>query len=100
MSVRQFANFIGVSHTTILNVLEMSDSDRPSFEFLVRLAKATNIDIRELAAMAAPDLVNTTGSASAAVLSARIQRLNDEQKKIIDRLIAGFTLEGPNDKTD
>lgn len=93
LSMRKFADVIGVSQPTISRVLDPNDPVFPSVEFLIKLAKATHTDIRDLVVMVAPDEVITGHSGEAARLAARLDKLTEEQQMVIDRLIAGFMLE-------
>lgn len=98
MSIRQFADFLGVTHPTVSKIIDPRDPKRPSLEFLIKLADVTQSDIRDLVAMVAPEVAGE--SANVAALSARFRRLNKEQQEIIDRLIAGFALQSPNKNTE
>lgn len=98
MSVRQFANLMGMSHTTVLKVVDSENPHKPSLEFLIKLADVTKVDIRDLVAMVAPEVAGV--GANVAALSARMGRLSEEQKQIIDRLIAGFTLQSPEEDAE
>ena len=93
LSMRKFADVIGVSQPTISRVLDPNDPVFPSVELLIKLAKATHTDIRELVVMVAPDDVIIGHSGESAWLAARLDKLTAEQRMVIDRLIAGFMLE-------
>lgn len=93
LSMRRFADVIGVSQPTISRVLDPNDPVFPSIELLIKLARATRTDIRDLVVMVAPDDVIIGQNPKAMRLATRLDKLTDEQKMIIDRLIAGFMLE-------
>ncbi|MBX3062397.1 MAG: helix-turn-helix transcriptional regulator [Anaerolineae bacterium] len=93
MSAREFAHFLGVSHTTI-NRLIADDGDpttAPSVEFLRKLAYATNTDICYLMLLIDPQLPNALPiSADALDLSRRIAQLPAETRQVIDQLLIGL----------
>jgi len=93
LSMRQFAVMVGVVHSTIVRAVDPLDPSPPSFEFLVKLAKATQTDIRTLAAIAAPDAV-IDQPIEVLLLAARISRLTSDQRKLIDAAIAGSVFQG------
>jgi transcriptional regulator with XRE-family HTH domain len=86
-SVRQFAEFIGVTHPTVLRLIDDPEA-QPTLDFLGKLAKATKTDIRTLVSMVLPDAV-ITQSVDAVVLAEKISRLPKEKQEIIDALING-----------
>jgi transcriptional regulator with XRE-family HTH domain len=93
MSVREFAEFVGVTHPTILKFREHGKQDvgTPSIEFLIKLAKVTNTSLIALLAMAFPDaapLLNV--DAATLILSQRIQRLPDHIRQAIDDLLSKY----------
>lgn len=89
LSVRKFADKMGVHDTTLGRVLHPTDPAAPTVEFLIKLAKATNTDIRQIIVMVSPDDVVHGSSATAASLLTRIDKLSDEDRKIVDKFIAG-----------
>ena len=93
MSVREFAEFVGVTHPTILKFREHGKTDvgSPSIEFLIKLAQKTDTSLIALLAMAFPDAalllkVDTT----TLILSQRIQRLPDHIRQAIDDLLSKY----------
>jgi transcriptional regulator with XRE-family HTH domain len=93
MSMRQFAEFVGVAHTTVTRAVDPVSPPPPSFDFLVKLAKATKTDIRTIAAIVAPDAV-IDQSPEVLMLAERISRLTDDQRKLIDAAITGIVFKG------
>jgi transcriptional regulator with XRE-family HTH domain len=93
MSVREFAELVGVTHPTILKFREHGKKDvgSPSIEFLILLAKATNTSLVALLAMAFPDAAPLLQVDPATlILSQRIQRLPDHIRQAIDDLLSKY----------
>lgn len=89
MSIRQFAEFVGVSHPTITRAIDPSGSVEPSFDFLVKLSEATKVDLCTIVALLAPD--RTHISARARVLAQAIEALSEGDQEIIDNFLIGAT---------
>lgn len=98
MSARQFAMLMGMSHTTLLKVVDEDDPKKPSLEFLIKLADVTHTDIRDLVAMVAPEVAGE--EANMAALMTRYRRLSKEQQEVVNRLIAGYILESPDENAE
>jgi transcriptional regulator with XRE-family HTH domain len=100
MTAREFAEYVGVTHSTINKFLNHGISNtyagkpvgEPSVDFLVKLARATHTDICSLMALIAPDV--TTTNAEAQVIAERIARLPPDKREIIDSFLLGLTLKG------
>lgn len=94
MSVREFAEFVGVSHPTIVKFREHGIQDNagtPSMEFLVKLARKTNTSLVALLSMAFPDAASLLEIDPATfILSQRIQRLPENIRQAIDDLLAKY----------
>jgi transcriptional regulator with XRE-family HTH domain len=93
MSVREFAEFVGVTHPTIIKFREHGKKQvgSPSIEFLIKLAQSTNTNLIALLAMAFPDaapLLNV--DPATLILSQRIQKLPDHIRQAIDDLLAKY----------
>jgi transcriptional regulator with XRE-family HTH domain len=93
MSVREFAEFVGVTHPTIMKFREHGTKDvgNPSMEFLIKLAQKTNTNLVALLALAFPDaapLLNI--DPDTLILSQRIQRLPAHIRQAIDDLLAHY----------
>ncbi len=92
MSVREFAEFVGVTHPTILKFREHGKKDvgSPSIEFLM-LAQRTDSSLVALLAMAFPDSVPLLKVDPATlILSQRIQKLPTHIRQAIDDLLAKY----------
>lgn len=90
MSARQFAEFVGVSHTTINKFTDERSSDQtPSLGFLVRLAEATNTDLIALIELVFPGASEMQLSPAAKVLAQRIESLPDEIRIVVESIIRG-----------
>lgn len=100
MTAREFADFVGVTHSTINKFLNHGISNTyggkqvgdPSIEFLVKLSKATHTDICTLVALVAPDVSNT--NARAHIIAERISRLPPEQQDMMDSFLLGLSFKG------
>jgi transcriptional regulator with XRE-family HTH domain len=93
MSVREFAEFVGVTHPTILKFREHGKKEvgSPSIEFLIMLAQTTNTSLIALLAMAFPDAAPLLKVDPATlILSQRIQKLPDHIRQAIDDLLAKY----------
>jgi transcriptional regulator with XRE-family HTH domain len=99
MSIRAFAEFMGVTHVTVLKFIEYGESEDagyPSMEFLIKLARATHRDIRYIITLIAPDDVVLNGGPDPELLylSKRINELPPEYRKVIEVIVsAGLTEE-------
>lgn len=89
-SLREFADMVGVTHQTISKFLDYGKKDvgYPSMDFLAKVSKATNTDIRTIVSLVLPEAV-ITQSVDAVVLAEKISRLPKEKQEIIDALING-----------
>lgn len=99
LSIRQFALELGVTHPTVSRIVDPRDPGMPTLEFLVKLAKFTGEDIRNIVVMVAPSEVSGTEAGTAA-LELRYRRLTEEQKQIVDNLITGLVIKGPKQYAD
>lgn len=101
MSMREFADVVGVSHSTISRALEPGRSDMPTLEFLSRLAKATGIDICTLVRMVTQESSGQTAISPAALaLAQRINRLPESVQKFLHDYIIGAALGGVDSSDD
>lgn len=98
MTAREFANYVGVTHSAINKFLNHGLSNiyagkpvgNPSLDFFVKLARATNVDVRTLITLVYPELSNV--DPSDLILAERISNLPEDQKAIIDNFLMGATL--------
>jgi transcriptional regulator with XRE-family HTH domain len=93
MSVREFADLVGVTHPTIIKFREHGKKDvgNPSIEFLIKLAQATNTSLIALLAMSFPDAVPLLDvDADTLILSQRIQKLPDHIRQAINDLLSKY----------
>lgn len=97
-NARDFALMVGVSHTTINKFLNYGLSDNyagkpvgePSLDFLVKLAKATHVDVRTLIALVHPEVGDI--DPNDLILAERIGNLPDDQKALIDNFLIGAAI--------
>lgn len=86
MSGREFAVFLGVSHTVVYQALKPDYV--PSLEFLVALARGTGMDLCSIVALVYPDLARR--DARAYLIAQRIAALPASEQDAIDALLTGF----------
>jgi transcriptional regulator with XRE-family HTH domain len=94
MSIRQFADFIGVSHPIISNIVNEGDSEI-TLKLLTSLAIATNTDVRVLVAMVVPNAVFRQ-DIDIIELAERIRRLPKEAQEIVRGFIKSDSFKGAN----
>ena len=89
LSIRGLAEKVGVSHSLIIKFLDFGirDVGYPSVEFLIRLARATNTDIRYLISLVAPDVVQAEINPDTWLLSQEIENLSPEFREAIDGIL-------------
>lgn len=91
LSQREFADLVGVSHTTIGRIVRGEVAD-PTLDFLVKLSKATSTDICALIAIIRPDAFQS--GANTRLVAERYERLSDAQRKLVDLVLSGSMIEG------
>lgn len=84
MSARQFAEFVGVAHTTINRAIDPSEATTPSPDFLVKLARATKINLSSLIALIMPEVETTRVDARSQMLAERIAQLPADKREIAE----------------
>lgn len=88
MSYTAFADFLGVSTSTVTRILDEKSPRNPGLDFLIILAKKTNTSLTVLVEMAYPDVAGETRlSPTAAVLAQRIESLPQDLRLAIEALI-------------
>lgn len=88
MSARQFAEFIGVAHSTITRAIDPRSPTSPGLDFLLALAKATGTNLGALVELAYPDVASQTAlSAKTLLLAQRIEHLPDKIRTAILTLL-------------
>ena len=96
MSMREFAQFVNVSHATISRAVDPQKNIIPSTDFLAKLADATHTDIATLIAMVFPELTDLNPEIM--LLAMRISQLHPEQQKMIRQLLMGMAIDDPDIK--
>lgn len=93
ISVREFANLMGVSHTTVLKFFEYGKKDvgYPSVDFLIRLARATETDLCTIIGLIAPDLVHHDPETQA--IAEQLRQLPTIQRDMVSAYIRSITLD-------
>jgi transcriptional regulator with XRE-family HTH domain len=91
MSNSSFAEFVGVSHTTINRFIDFGERETgyPSIEFLIKLATATQTDMRYLITLIVPPdvLFEAETSPEFVHLSKQIELLKPAYQQIIKLII-------------
>lgn len=97
MSLRQFAEFIGVTHPTVKSYL--SGDRTPDWAFLVKVAHACRVDIGTVAALAAPQESRTIDP-DVMRLAERINNLPGVYKEAVITMINNLPLKSADDSSD
>ena len=94
LSQREFAKEVGVSHRTINKLLDKTAKKQPSASatLLLKISKATGVNIVTLMALAYPDVAESindvVGMDAASLLrSQRIQELPENLREAVDTII-------------
>jgi hypothetical protein len=92
MSNMAFADFVDVSHTTINKFVDfgVEDVGYPSLDFLIKLARATEKDMRYIITLVVPDdvLWSTDPTPEDVQLSQQIAHLDDKYRKIVEYVVS------------
>lgn len=90
MSAREFAKFVGVTHTTINDLVS---KDRiPGIDFLSKLSDATKTDLASLIYLTFPDTASRNElSTDARILAQRIEQLPEPVRDAVKAMILGQT---------
>jgi transcriptional regulator with XRE-family HTH domain len=89
LAMQEFADTVKVSQSTISRLLDENDPPEPTFTSLVRLARATKTDIRDIVALISPEDVLHGSSSAAVSLAVRLLSLSDEDYQLADKFITG-----------
>lgn len=95
MSALQFAQFVGVSHTTINKFLDYGKKDvgYPSMDFVLKLSKATGVDIGAIVALIDPDVPRADPTdPETRVWLDQLKELSEEQRKMVGAMISGLRI--------
>jgi transcriptional regulator with XRE-family HTH domain len=91
MSAREFARFIGASHSSVNRLLNYSQDEvhYPSVDFILRLAKATNKDVGEIMKLIDPDVPTDDPELDPQVkiIAERIQRLGERERRMVEKFV-------------
>lgn len=104
MSIYSFGDFVGLSHSTIYKFSFYGEKEMgyPNIEFLVKIAEATQTDIRYLISLVVPEAVFSEEKIDPAYLrlSERISKLPPDYQQIIETIIDVGLSKASEDKTD
>lgn len=89
LSMRQLAEQMETTIATLSRTLKEDDPQAPSVEFLIKYAKATGRDIRDVILLVSPDEVVHGSGTTATILAARLARLKDTDRQLIENFISG-----------
>jgi transcriptional regulator with XRE-family HTH domain len=98
-SYRAFAEHIDVAHTTMNRIMSVKDPAQPSFDVLVKIAKATGVDVRYILGLIAPDGIQGV-TTDTMTMVAEINRLPKNKQKIILQLIESMLTENREAETE
>jgi len=96
MSMRKFADYVGVSHPTISRLVNGDDPPIPSLDFLAKLASATKIDPCALFELIFPDLAVDLDP-DARILATQIGDLSDDAKNMLKTMVVATVLKKSQD---
>lgn len=97
MSMRQFAEFVDVSHTTISRTLDPQEPTNPSIDFLRKLAKATGVSFLSLLALVIPEEEMVDIDTNVRVLAERIARLPEHKREMAETFLLGLLFDTRNE---
>lgn len=95
MSTHEFADFVGVSQSTIVRAMSYEDAPEPKLNFLAKLAVATKVDIGVLVSLIKPEASKI--SPDARLLAERIEQLSPQDREFLDTYILGLALKRVNE---
>lgn len=93
MTQERFADFIGVTHSTISRTL--SGETKPSSDTMYKLAITLELDIGIIAALAFPDATRRDGQSM--FLTAQILRMPDQKRNLLTAALLGFSIGSENE---
>lgn len=80
MSTHEFADFVGVSQSTIVRAMSYEDAPEPKLNFLAKLAVATKVDIGVLVSLIKPEASKISPDARLLAELERDQHLTARQR--------------------
>ena len=95
-SARAFAELVGVTHTTINNIIDEREDAKdyqPSIDVLVKLATATGHDLISILRIVLPDVqFGDFGDPESKILAKQIEQLSEDKRSLVKAFIAGSDL--------
>lgn len=88
MTIRDFAKFIGVSHSVVQRAIDEDKPSTPDTETMIKISKALGVDMNTLAYMLDPGALSM--DFEAVILAQQIQSLPEEDRRAIDALLMGL----------
>lgn len=90
-SASAFAELVDVSKNTILRALEEPRTHEPSIEFMIKLSRATKVDLRTIVQICYPDEVQEAQiNPSSLVTAQEIEELPEEGRFSVKAVIKAF----------
>lgn len=92
MSLREFADFIGVASSTVIRAVDERNPTRPGLDFMLAFSKHTKIPIDQVITIAYPEFVAEQErlSADAELLAQRIKKLPEEKRRLLEIFLNGL----------
>lgn len=92
MNATEFAKFVGVTHTTILRLIDQRNPTTPSPKLMVKLARKTGVNLSALIALVIPGVENAPVDPKSVIRAGRIGQLPPDKQDAIDEIILGMML--------
>jgi transcriptional regulator with XRE-family HTH domain len=90
MSIRQFAQFVGVDHSTLVRLLDEKHNRTPSLEVMANISKATGVNLMTMISLLFPDASEISGEAW--LIAQQVDRLPEAERRMITDSIVGALL--------
>ena len=92
MSMRQFAEFVGVPGSVITRIMDQNSPTKPTVDTLAKIAIATSVDIRYIVGLVAPNGIQNV-STDAMTIMCQINRLPKDKQAVILQVIESMLTE-------
>lgn len=86
----ELARELDVSHVTVGRIIR-GETEEPELALLVRLSRVTQTDIGSIVRLIYPNAF--VGASSIDILSARLKRLPDDKRQLIETIITSLAIE-------
>lgn len=92
MTLRKFADWIGVSHSTLSRYINHDELPAPDLDSLIRISEKTGVGLLELIRLSYPQVEQPLINLDAQILANRIQQLPPDARIMVETLIDGAVL--------